>query len=206
MKPIPEYIFKTITFPSGKVVYRPVFTQPGYGLLAELIGTEFRSFGNIIIEYLRQVLEGEEDELYFSGNIIEMRITPDETFLECNDDDTNAGEPLSVGTKELLELLTTTPTQRIYDVVKQIPKGKVASYGQVARLAGDKNMARAVGNALHKNPDPDNIPCYRVVNAKGELAGAFAFGGGNAQADLLRGDGIEVINGRVDMERYRWEK
>lgn len=206
MKPIPDYIFKTITFPSGKVVYRPVFTEPGYGLLAEVIGTELRPFRNVIIEYFRQVLEGEEDELIFSGNIVDMRITMEETFLECNDDETNAGEPLSVSTIELYELLTSTPTQRIYDVVKQIPKGKVASYGQIARLAGDKNMARAVGNALHKNPDPDSIPCFRVVNAKGELAGAFAFGGENAQAKLLIADGVEVVDGKVDMKKYQWDK
>jgi len=59
-----------------------------------------------------------------------------------------------------------------------------------------------VGNALHKNPDPDNIPCYRVVNAKGELAGAFAFGGADVQANLLRADGIEVIDNKVDLAKY----
>jgi len=59
-----------------------------------------------------------------------------------------------------------------------------------------------VGNALHKNPDPDNIPCYRVVNAKGELAGAFAFGGADVQANLLCADGIEVIDNKVDLAKY----
>ena len=63
-------------------------------------------------------------------------------------------------------------------------------------------MARAVGNALHKNPDPKQIPCYRVVNAKGELSGEFAFGGMGAQAKLLEADGIEVKNGRVDLEKF----
>ena len=58
------------------------------------------------------------------------------------------------------------------------------------------------GNALHKNPDPEHIPCFRVVNAKGELAGAFAFGGEDVQAELLRADGVEVINGRVDLGKY----
>jgi O-6-methylguanine DNA methyltransferase len=72
---------------------------------------------------------------------------------------------------ESYDLISDNPTKRIYEVVKKIPKGKVATYGQVAELAGDKRMARAVGNALHKNSDPDNIPCFRVVNAKGELAG-----------------------------------
>ena len=63
-------------------------------------------------------------------------------------------------------------------------------------------MCRAVGNALHKNPNPDEIPCYRVVNAKGELSGAFAFGGADEQANRLRADGIEVIDGRVDLDKY----
>ena len=63
-------------------------------------------------------------------------------------------------------------------------------------------MSRETGNALHKNPDPENIPCFRVVNSKGELAGAFAFGGGNVQKELLEADGVEVINGKVDLKKY----
>lgn len=100
------------------------------------------------------------------------------------------------------ELVTDSPAKRIYEAVKQIPRGKVATYGQVAALAGNPKMARAVGNALHKNPDPINIPCYRVVNGKGELAGEFAFGGAGEQERLLRADGIEVRNGRVDLTIY----
>ena len=103
---------------------------------------------------------------------------------------------------ESYELITDSPTKRIYEAVKKIPKGCVATYGKVAEMAGDKKMARAVGNALHKNPDPEGIPCYRVVNSKGELAGEFAFGGSGAQAALLEADGIEVKDGRVDLEKY----
>lgn len=103
---------------------------------------------------------------------------------------------------ESYDLVTDSPSKRIYEAVKKIPTGHVATYGQVAELAGDKKMARAVGNALHKNPDPDNIPCFRVVNAKGELAGEFAFGGARAQAKLLEAEGIEVINGKVDLKKY----
>lgn len=62
-----------------------------------------------------------------------------------------------------------------------------------------KKWQRAVGNALHKNPDPDNIPCFRVVNSKGELSGAFAFGGANVQAERLMADGVEVADGKVDL-------
>lgn len=103
---------------------------------------------------------------------------------------------------ESYDLVTDSPTKRIYEAVKRIPKGHVATYGKIAEMAGDPRMARAVGNALHKNPDPEHIPCFRVVNAKGELAGAFAFGGEDVQAELLRADGVEVINGRVNLEKY----
>ena len=100
------------------------------------------------------------------------------------------------------ELVTDSPTKRIYEAVRKVPRGKVATYGQIAEMAGDRKMCRAVGNALHKNPDPDTIPCYRIVNAKGELAGAFAFGGEKTQEKLLRADGIEVVDGKVDLERF----
>ena len=103
---------------------------------------------------------------------------------------------------ESYDLITYSPTKKIYEAVKKIPKGRVATYGKVAELAGNPRMSRAVGNALHKNPDPDHIPCYRVVNSKGELAGAFAFGGENAQKKLLEADGVEVVNGKVDLKKY----
>ena len=103
---------------------------------------------------------------------------------------------------ESYDLVSYSPTKRIYEAVKKIPRGQVATYGQIAELAGDRKMARAVGNALHKNPDPLHIPCYRVVNSKGELAGEFAFGGAGKQAALLMADGIEVVNGRVDLKKY----
>lgn len=96
--------------------------------------------------------------------------------------------------------------EQIYDVVRQIPKGKVATYGQVAALAGNKRWARVVGYALHVNPDPDNIPCYRVVNRQGEVSKAFAFGGENRQIELLKNEGVEFTDGRVDLEKYGWNK
>ena len=106
---------------------------------------------------------------------------------------------------ESYDLISDSPSKRIYEAVKKIPSGYVATYAQIAELAGDKKMARAVGNALHKNPDPDNIPCFRVVNSKGELAGEFAFGGSGAQARLLEADGIRVTDGRVDLRQYQWK-
>lgn len=103
---------------------------------------------------------------------------------------------------ESYDLITYSPTKKIYEAVKEIPKGRVATYGTVAKMAGNPRMSRAVGNALHKNPDPENIPCYRVVNSKGELAEAFAFGGENVQKKLLEAEGVEVVDGKVDLERY----
>lgn len=118
----------------------------------------------------------------------------------------------SIPTKDILVMIdesyasiADSPSKRIYEATKQIPRGYVATYATVAELAGDRKMARAVGNALHKNPDPDSIPCYRVVNSKGELAGEFAFGGEGAQAKLLEADGIAVVNGKVDLSIYGWK-
>ena len=103
---------------------------------------------------------------------------------------------------ESYDIITDSPTKRIYEAVKKIPKGHVATYGRIAEMAGEPKMARAVGNALHKNPDPENIPCFRVVNSKGELSGTFAFGGENEQAKRLMEDGVEVVEGKVDLEKY----
>ncbi len=103
---------------------------------------------------------------------------------------------------ESYDLISDSPSKRIYEAVKKIPKGKVATYGQVAAMAGNPKMSRAVGNALHKNPDPSQIPCFRVVNAKGELSGEFAFGGKGRQQVLLEADGIEVFDGKVNLQKY----
>lgn len=95
--------------------------------------------------------------------------------------------------------------ERIYEVVKQIPRGKVASYGTVAMLAGSPRWSRVVGYALHVNPDPETIPCYRVVTKSGELSKAFAFGGINRQRELLEADGVEFDDdGRVVMSEFAW--
>ena len=103
-------------------------------------------------------------------------------------------EDIKVMIVDSYDLISDCPSKRIYEAVKKIPYGCVATYSQIAELAGDRKMARAVGNALHKNPDPDNIPCFRVVNAKGELAGGFAFGGSEKQAKLLEAEGIIVTD------------
>jgi len=69
-------------------------------------------------------------------------------------------------------------------------------------MAGNPRMARAVGNALHKNPDPSTIPCHRVVNSKGELAGEFVFGGPGVQASRLAAEGVMSEDGKIDLKKY----
>ena len=92
-------------------------------------------------------------------------------------------------------------TRRIYEVVKQIPKGRVASYGQVAQLAGNPRGARGVGFALHRNPEPGVIPCHRVVFRDGSICSGYAFGGPEVQRRLLEAEGVSFLaDGRVDME------
>lgn len=94
--------------------------------------------------------------------------------------------------------------EKIYEVVQQIPKGSVASYGQVALLAGNRRWARVVGYALHVNPDPHHIPCHRVVTKEGNVSKAFAFGGANRQIELLQAEGVGFEDGHVIMETYQW--
>lgn len=93
---------------------------------------------------------------------------------------------------------------RVYDIVRQIPKGKVTTYGQIACLAGSPRASRIVGGALHRNPDESNIPCHRVVNRFGGLAPDFAFGGKDEQKVRLIKDGVEVIDYTVDLDKFGW--
>ena len=94
--------------------------------------------------------------------------------------------------------------KNVYELVKSIPEGKVVTYGQIAESLGNKYLARVVGNILHNNPDSANIPCHRVVNAKGEVAVHYAFGGADAQRTRLEAEGIVFDeNGRIDLEKYR---
>lgn len=92
--------------------------------------------------------------------------------------------------------------ERIYAEVKRIPEGNVATYGQIATRLGNRGLARVVGNALHVNPYPGIVPCHRVVNSKGELSGAFAFGSYDEQKRRLTAEGVEVINYKVDLKEF----
>lgn len=104
--------------------------------------------------------------------------------------------------------------KRVYEVVRRIPRGRVATYGQIARILGNPRLSRAVGFALHVNPDPpedgfdfdsERIPCHRVVNRLGGLAPAFAFGGVQRQRLLLEAEGIVFGDENVDLTKYQWQ-
>lgn len=96
--------------------------------------------------------------------------------------------------------------ENVYEAVQLIPRGKVATYGQIARMIGAPRSSRAVGYALHVNPRPGVIPCHRVVNREGRLAPAFAFGGPEIQARLLESEGVRVsADFVVDLEKYIWQ-
>lgn len=108
---------------------------------------------------------------------------------------------------------------KIYDIVRRIPEGQVMTYGQVAEKAGDKHLARVVGNVMHKNPvpfwelackvgfkteKPDSewkdfkpVPCHRVVNSLGKMGTNFGMGGPEIQEKMLKAEGVNIINGKV---------
>lgn len=96
--------------------------------------------------------------------------------------------------------------EKVYDVVRKIPEGKVATYGQLAAMIGEPRKAKIVGWALHSNPYKGEVPCHRVVNRHGNLSGSFAFGGSDIQRQLLEKEGVEFDSeGKVVLERFLWK-
>lgn len=96
--------------------------------------------------------------------------------------------------------------ERIYAAVRAIPRGKVATYGQVADLAGLPGQARLVGYALHALPDGSDVPWQRVLNARGEVSPRVIPGADGHQRAVLEREGVAFdAKGRVDLERCRWE-
>lgn len=98
------------------------------------------------------------------------------------------------------------PYRRIYEVVRRIPEGRVATYGQVAAVAGLAGRARQVGYALHALEEGSDVPWQRVINARGEVSRRSAQGWEHYQRHLLEEEGIDFDErGRVDLERFRWD-
>lgn len=96
--------------------------------------------------------------------------------------------------------------QKLYDLLRTLPRGYVITYGKLAELLGNKKWSRAVGNALHRNTDGEKYPCYKVVNSKGELSVSYAFGGLEEQVRRLEAEGIVVENGKVDLKVYKYRR
>lgn len=95
--------------------------------------------------------------------------------------------------------------QRVYQIVAQIPAGKVATYGQIAALIGEPRSARIVGWALHSAPQELNLPCHRVVNKAGAMGPGYLFGPGQ-QRLLLEAEGVTFTpNGHINMEKHLWD-
>ena len=95
--------------------------------------------------------------------------------------------------------------ETVYTMVSKIPSGRVATYGQIARMAGNPRASRAVGYALHVNPMPGAVPCHRVVNRFGGLSDAFLPAGRETHRMLLEMEGVGFRpDGTVDLEQYLW--
>lgn len=143
---------------------------------------------------MKNLTEGNQSE---SDESLKVATSPEATQASPEENQSASDESL-----KLTQVVTTSPslTERIYAAVRLIPRGKVASYSQIAALMGNKNLRRYVGNVLHKNPSNDITPCHRVVNARGKCSGSFAFGGENVQRDKLEAEGVVFIKDHVDME------
>ena len=96
--------------------------------------------------------------------------------------------------------------EKVYKLTRQIPKGKVATYGQIARLAGSPRAARAVGMCMKINPDAPNTPCHRVVASNGNLTGYSAGNGLSTKKKMLIAEGVNFRGHRVDLEVSKWKK
>lgn len=96
--------------------------------------------------------------------------------------------------------------KRVYEVVKEVPTGKVTTYGDVARAVGAPRCARQVGWALHVNPEQGVIPCHRVVFRDGSLTDGFAFGGIDVQRAMLLSEGVKFSEEyKVDIKNCKFD-
>jgi methylated-DNA-protein-cysteine methyltransferase-like protein len=89
---------------------------------------------------------------------------------------------------------------KVYSFVSKVPKGKVTTYGAIAKIVGAD--PRVIGFALHANSDPKNIPCHRVINSKGQISKGFAFGGPDIQKDMVEKEGIMFVENKCDLKKF----
>lgn len=93
---------------------------------------------------------------------------------------------------------------KVYKIVRHIPTGKVATYKQIAKLAGNPRASRAVGTAMKHNPDMKTIPCHRVVGSDGKMHGYSAGEGIKSKINLLKSEGITFVSNKADLSYYQW--
>lgn len=95
----------------------------------------------------------------------------------------------------------------VYNLTKQIPNGKISTYKEIAKSLGNKNLVRIVGYILSKNTDRVNIPCHRVIRSNGEIGGYTSKNGTNEKIDILRSEGIKIIDKKVvDLDVYLFKQ
>jgi methylated-DNA-protein-cysteine methyltransferase-like protein len=95
--------------------------------------------------------------------------------------------------------------ERVYEIARQIPEGKVTSYGAIAKALGTGRSARMVGWAMNASHNREDIPAHRVVNSKGLLSGKHHFAGTNLMQQLLENEGVKVVNNQIiDFEKHFW--
>ncbi len=116
---------------------------------------------------------------------------------------------VSVSASGIGECVVGDFSDKVYNITSRIPRGKVASYGQIARLIGQPRKSRFVGFAMHSNPrpgtGPEDIPCHRVVFKDGALCEGYVFGGPNEQKKMLEAEGVIFVDDtHVDMEKCQW--
>ena len=96
--------------------------------------------------------------------------------------------------------------ERVYAIAKQIPEGRVTSYGAIAKALGTERSARMVGWAMNASHNREDVPAHRVVNRKGLLTGKIHFDGTNLMQQLLENEGIQIVDNQiVDFEKVFWE-
>lgn len=205
-----EYLWEKF---DNNAIWRNKQNRKWYGILFTLqkrkLGLDVDELTEIInLRYQKEKIENIIDnKKFFAGyhmnkkswiTIILDNSVETEKILDLIDNSYN----LSVGSKS--GLTGNALSKKVYEYLQTIPKGKVVTYKQVAESIGNKGLARVVGNILHKNPDGDKYPCYKVLNSKGELAEAFVFGGKEKQKLKLEKEGIKVENNKVDLKIYKW--
>ena len=94
--------------------------------------------------------------------------------------------------------------EKIYEKLRQVPKGRVVTYGELARSIGT-NAFRFVGSCMKTNPDPVKTPCYKVILSSGKIGNYSGIGGIKSKISKLKSDGIEIIDGKIDLDKFGWK-